>query len=171
MFSVATLSNIAKRLNDDRVKYLVVGGLAVVAHGYTRLTVDVDIVVDFTDGNDRRAIAALKSLGYTPRIPEPIESFADEAKRRIWARDKHMLVFTVANGFSELDIFLNIPFDFATAYATALWKTTDPDGLIRMPFVDFNTLIAMKTSAARPKDLDDIANLLAIRAEQQQRLP
>ena len=170
-FSVQALLDIAERFNHDHVKYLVVGGLAVVAHGYTRLTADVDIVVDFGEGNERRAIEALKSLGYKPRIPEPIESFAIAANRDIWARDKDMLVFTVVNGASELDMFLKLPFDFDAAYAVAMWKTADEDGKISLPFVDFNNLIAMKQTAARPKDLNDIENLLAIQAVRERNQP
>lgn len=166
-FSVVALLRIAEQFNINKVKFLVVGGLAVAAHGYTRLTADVDLVVDFGEGNEWRAVHALKSLGYKPRIPEPIESFASQSNRDTWVRDKDMLVFTVVNGTSELDLFLTHPFDFDTAYAAAMWKTVDERGQVNLPFVDFANLIAMKRAAARPKDLNDIENLLAIRTEQE----
>lgn len=35
-----------KALNDANVKYVVVGGVATVLHGYARLTMDVDLITD-----------------------------------------------------------------------------------------------------------------------------
>jgi hypothetical protein len=46
---------IFRALAEARVRYLVVGGLAVVAHGYVRFTADVDLVLDLESGNVERA--------------------------------------------------------------------------------------------------------------------
>ncbi len=154
--------DLATVFSESQVRYLIVGGLAVVAHGFTRLTMDVDLVVGFGDGNEERAITALKRLGYQPRIPEAIESFLDSQKRKIWSRDKDMIVFTVWKGTSEVDLFLQAPFDFAAAYADAVWKAGDEAGSIHLPFIDVQRLIAMKQTAQRPKDLEDIRNLRSL---------
>lgn len=53
---VRSIETIVKALNDAAVQYLVVGGLAVNAHGYERLTVDVDLVVGLQPENIVRAI-------------------------------------------------------------------------------------------------------------------
>ena len=82
-------------LNAARVRYLVVGGLAVVAHGYLRYTADVDLVLDPDPESFKRAIAALAGLGYRPRAPVPFETFADPVNRASWRRDKGMLVFSI----------------------------------------------------------------------------
>lgn len=162
------LIEVATSFNSNHVKYIIVGGLAVVAHGFTRITKDIDIVVDFGDGNEKRAISALKGLGYKPRAPEPIESYTKSENRLSWAQDKDMLVFTVwkqQRGYmNEIDLFLNIPFDFDAAYRNALWKAADESGLVKLPFIDFDNLISMKKSAGRTKDLDDIKNLITIRS-------
>jgi len=55
-------------LNDNRVRYLVAGGLAVVAHGYLRTTQDIDLVLDLEEDNTRRALKALEELGYNPTV-------------------------------------------------------------------------------------------------------
>lgn len=55
-----------KALNDADVKYVVVDGLATVLHGYMRLTVDVDLVVDLAPEEITRAVRVLESLGYKP---------------------------------------------------------------------------------------------------------
>ncbi|MDP6118515.1 MAG: hypothetical protein QF437_12155 [Planctomycetota bacterium] len=59
-----TLKNICGRLQDLDVDYAVVGGMALVAHGYIRTTVDVDILLN-QDGL-KKAHDALEGLGYRP---------------------------------------------------------------------------------------------------------
>jgi len=59
-----TLREIGRRLDDLRIPYAIVGGMALVAHGYTRTTVDVDILV--TRAGLDAAHKALDGLGYVP---------------------------------------------------------------------------------------------------------
>src|SRR4051794_7731548 len=82
-------------LNDQQVQYIVVGGLAVVAHGYLRFTADVDLVLAVDPENLRRAKAALKSLEYSPRVPVSMDQFVDPNLRQQWAKEKGMLVFSL----------------------------------------------------------------------------
>src|SRR5213596_2575549 len=86
---------VVEALNAANVRYLVAGGLAVVAHGYVRFTADVDLIVDLEPANVVRAVAALESLGYRPRAPVAFAEFADPRKRAEWARDKNLTVFSV----------------------------------------------------------------------------
>jgi len=44
--TIRSLETIVRALDGARVRYLIVGGLAVVAHGYVRFTADVDLVLD-----------------------------------------------------------------------------------------------------------------------------
>ena len=59
-----SVAAIVGALNTHGVRYLIAGGLAVVAHGYVRFTAGVDIILDLGPDNVPRAIAALTSLGY-----------------------------------------------------------------------------------------------------------
>jgi hypothetical protein len=59
------------------VRYLVVGGVAVVLHGHPRFTADLDLVVALDPKNARAAIEALGVLGYRPRAPVSGALFAD----------------------------------------------------------------------------------------------
>ena len=52
-------------LNDNRVRYLVVGGYAVAAHGHPRYTKDLDIWFAVAPENLRRLIAALDQFGFS----------------------------------------------------------------------------------------------------------
>src|SRR5688572_3753849 len=74
---LGSVETIVQTLNDAGVRYLVVGGLAVVAHGFVRFTADVDLVLDLAADNLNKAVAALSSLGYRPRAPVPLHEFAD----------------------------------------------------------------------------------------------
>jgi len=68
-------------LNDAEVRYVVVGGVAMVLHGHARLTVDIDLVVDLDDQPAARAIDALVGMGLRPRAPVNPRDFADSAIR------------------------------------------------------------------------------------------
>ncbi len=59
-----TLHEIARRLGELGIPYAVVGGMALVAHGYDRTTDDVDILL--TADGLKKAHDALDGLGYTP---------------------------------------------------------------------------------------------------------
>ena len=59
-----TLRKIARSLEEQRIPYAIAGGMALVAHGYRRTTVDVDLVL--TADALLRVHAALDGLGYLP---------------------------------------------------------------------------------------------------------
>lgn len=150
-------------LNDAGVEYLVVGGVAVVLHGSLRTTADLDLVVRLDRANTERAICALESLGYRPRAPVPATAFVDEAQRESWVRDKGMTVFSLWSArlpTLEIDLFVQEPFDFAAARSRAMDANL---GSVRAWVASIDDLIAMKRDAGRPKDLDDIRSLEALR--------
>lgn len=84
---------IFKALADAGVDYVVVGGLAVILHGYLRATAVLDIVLGLVPGNARRGMQALASIGMQPRLPLGLEDFADAGKRREWRDQRNMQVF------------------------------------------------------------------------------
>ncbi len=167
---VSTFEAIAAALNGAGVRYLVAGGLAVNAHGYVRLTQDVDLVVQLERSNILPAFTALGSLGYRPLVPVTAEQFADPAQRQALIRDKGMQVLNFHSSLhpaATVDIFVTDPFDFAVEYEAALEAELAPGVPVR--FVSIPTLIAMKELAGRPRDKDDIEHLRAILDEQGRR--
>jgi len=155
-----SVETIVGSLNRAGVRYLVVGGLAVVAHGFVRFTADIDLVLDPEPAAMRRAIEALSGLGYRPRAPVPFEDFADPEKRAAWARDKDLAVFSVFSSqhpATEIDLFLDAPFDFERAYSGA--DRFEVGTGVEATFVSRTDLIAMKRKAGRPQDLKDVAEL------------
>jgi hypothetical protein len=156
---LADVEAILRALNDADVRYLIVGGLAVVAHGYVRYTADLDIVLDLERDNALRAMKALDAIAYRPLVPVDATDFADEEKRRVWIREKNMLVFQMRNPDREstrLDIFVKEPFAFTEEFAQAKWEEVAG---IRAPVLRYDELIRLKRSSGRPQDLIDIDQL------------
>jgi hypothetical protein len=155
-----SIEAIVKALNESGVRYLVVGGLAVVAHGHLRFTADLDLILDLEDSNLRQALAALAGLGYTPRAPVPLEDFADAELRSSWISDKGLTVFSLYSDrhpATEIDLFVSDPLGFDDAYRRAVGMEVAPG--VEATFVGLDDLIRLKRAAGRPEDLLDIARL------------
>jgi len=151
---------IVRALNHAEVRYLVVGGLAVSAHGYLRYTKDVDLVVQLAPANVERAFAALGALGYRPTVPVTGAEFADAELRQSWIRDKGMVVLSFwsdAHQETPVDLFVTEPFPFDEEHAQAVVKHLHGAGPV--PFVTIPTLIRLKEAANRSEDRTDIAYL------------
>jgi hypothetical protein len=149
-------------LNAGQVRYLVVGGVAVVLHGHLRTTADLDLVLSLVPDNVRRALAALDGLGFRPRAPVRAEEFADPAARIRWADEKGMTVFSLWSAQVpgiEVDLFVREPFDFEQAFGRAVRVALDTTSAMVASLQD---LLAMKRAAGRPLDLADVAALEAI---------
>jgi len=152
-------------LQRDQVRYLVVGGVAVVLHGHPRFTADLDLVVALDPENARAAIAALARLGYRPRAPVDGAQFADPVARQRWIDEKGLTVFTLwspDHPATEIDLFVREPFPFDAAWSRA---TIADLGDVRVPVASLEDLVALKRAAGRPKDLEDVRVLEAIARE------
>lgn len=159
------LPEIFAALADANVRYVVVGGFAVILHGHLRATRDLDLVIGLEPANCARALDALARIGLQPRLPVTMQNFADPEKRRDWAENRNMMVFPLwqpENALRSVDVFVREPFDFDELWNESITK--DLDGTpIRVASI--RHLIAMKQMAARARDLDDIAALREIAAE------
>lgn len=60
--TVNDLVGLCRRLNDAGAKYIVIGGMAVVQHGFVRATEDIDLLVDVSPDNQDRIRSALMGL-------------------------------------------------------------------------------------------------------------
>ena len=87
-------AEVFEALNREKVKYLVVGGVAVVLHSVMRLTADLDLMVDLKKENLLSFIKVLSSLGYMPKLPVEAIDFADPLKRKTWIKEKNMKVLS-----------------------------------------------------------------------------
>jgi len=152
-------SPLFKVLNDAKVQYVIVGGLATVLHGYARLTADIDLVVNLEQHEAEKAIKAILACGLKPRLPVNPMQFTDKAVRDGWFNDKNMLVFSFyqpENPLVILDVFVREPIPFKEMAQRAV--PMDLGGVV-VPVCAIRDLIAMKQKAARPKDMEDIKYL------------
>jgi predicted nucleotidyltransferase len=151
---------IAKTLRDAEVPFLVVGGIAVVEHGYGRNTFDVDVVIRLERDVIDKAFRALELIGYRPSVPITAAQFAASDTRRTLLQEKNMQVLNFwsdEHRETPLDVFVTEPFDFASEYERAVEREVAPGLTVRI--VSLETLFAMKREAKRPKDLADIDEL------------
>jgi hypothetical protein len=157
---VRSIETIVRALNAAKAQYLIVGGLAVNAHGYERFTRDVDLVIGLQRENILRALRALQAIGYNMRIPVTPEQFADPALREQWRREKNMVVLQLwsdAHRRTPIDIFVYEPFDFAKELARALRLPVFGSEIA--PIVSYAALLKLKKTAGRSQDLTDIEKL------------
>ena len=146
-------------LNQGGVRYIVVGGVAVVLHGHARFTADIDLVIDLDPPAARTAIRALTGMGLQPRVPVEPEAFADPEQRQEWIEHHGMMVFSLydpGNPLRTVDLFVQSPIPF-----DELWSRSKlialPTGEVRVASVD--DLIRMKKTAGRSQDSEDIKAL------------
>ena len=148
-----------RALDASGIRYVVVGGVATVLHGYARLTADIDLILDLERNAAGRAMQALAALGLRPRVPVNLEDFADERIRERWIRDKGMQVFSLFDPDDPLlsvDLFAEHPVDFESLHERA--ETGDLNG-IPVRFASIPDLIHLKRLADRPRDREDIEKL------------
>lgn len=148
-----------RALNKNKVRYLVVGGGAVVLHGVVRMTADLDLFVDLEKNNLLKFTEILTGLGYRPKIPVRASAFADKSKREEWRKEKNMQVFSfyhLKRYQDHIDVFVYEPVGFEEAYKE---KEVMAAGRIKIPVISIKYLTKMKTIAGRPQDIADIKAL------------
>jgi len=149
-------------LNRRRVKYLVVGGVAVNLWGAQRLTHDLDLLVDLTPTNLRRLVAALGGLGYIPRVPVNPKQLAERRVRLQWIREKNMKVFSFCHPSNPLQV-VDILIADGRYGRFAKRQGSAQVGSLRVPLVSIEDLITMKSDAGRKQDRADAALLRKVR--------
>jgi hypothetical protein len=149
---------ILNRLHDHNVDFVIVGGVAAVLHGGSRVTFDLDIVPSLSPQSWQAAVDLLWSLGARPRIPESLDRIRDVDQVRCWQNEKGMLAlnFRTPDGSTEVDLLVSESDQFeALRQRGVQLKVGD-----RTFFVaSIDDLIAMKLRAGRPQDLLDVTEL------------
>ena len=146
-------TRVCASLNANEVKYLAIGGIACVLHGYVRATTGVDILIERSPANARRLLEALATIGW---------GFASEwHAEEILARP-----ITVIGDDPQVDIFTvawTVVYDDAIPHAS----TVTVEG-VDIPLIGIDDLIETKRTG-RPLDAADIEALEEIRRLRRQR--
>lgn len=142
-----TLAKLVRALESQNLDYAIIGGVAVAIMSTPRATLDVDAVIWAPDRTLGSVLQDLQASGLTSRSSDPL-AFA--AKHR-------MILLRDENGV-EVDISIGgLPFE-EEAVRTA-WPIEIEPGLVAK-VASPETIVVMKAIASRPKDLEDIRQLL-----------
>jgi hypothetical protein len=136
---------ILRILLENKVRFLVVGGYAVGAHGYPRATGDIDIWVEASEENSKAVYRSLAMFG------APVNTI-DEA-----TFVKKGIAFRIGVEPRRIDILTKISgVEFEDAYPNR--KMIDVDDL-GLPFISYRDLIQNKRATGRDKDRIDAKRL------------
>ena len=148
-----------EQLSKERVRYVVVGGVAMVLYGAVRFTADLDLLVDLEKKNVRKFIHCLNKLGYKPKVPVKIEEFALEKARKKWIEEKGMKIFSFFHPEIHnrlLDVFTYLPINYEEVDKE---KSMISAGEVTIPVISISHLKKLKNISGRLQDLADIEAL------------
>ena len=134
-------------LNENDVRYMVIGGYAVAYHGYPRTTADIDIWIARDQENADRMVSALSAFGFG-------------------VADLNASLFLKVNGLVRMgrapvriEILMSIQgVEFDRCFAAR--ESVDFDGT-PVSFIGLEALRENKKATGRHRDLDDLENLPA----------
>ncbi len=133
-------------LNKYGVRYILVGGYAVVVRGYSRSTGDMDVWIEKSETNYECFLEAIHNFGI-PTDAIPKDKFFSIAFD-VFAFGKPPYAIEIMTAVKGLD--------FESTYNKATWEEIDG---ITIKVIHLNHLIEAKKAAGRNKDLNDIENL------------
>lgn len=134
-----------RSLNSTGVEYLLIGGYAVIYHGYYRSTGDIDVWIAVTPENARRVSEALIAFDFPPESVPP-EMFLERPKVFRFGREPMRIeLLTQPSGV-----------DFAECFAERVMGEL---GGVLVPIISLERLKQNKRASGRDKDLADLKRL------------
>ena len=153
MFVNSDFSELLNLFNANHVKYLVIGGYALIQYAEPRYTKDLDIWISVEKENSVAIYKTLKEFG-APLVGMTESDFAEEG-----------YFYQMGRPPIRVDIMMGIPgMKFEKAWQHRV--EVDFDGLI-VKFISREDLIASKKASGRPQDLID-AELLSHQPKQKE---
>jgi hypothetical protein len=140
--------DLIRSLNKFNVEYILVGGYAVIIHGYARSTADLDIWINRTEDNYYRLMKAFYDFG----LP------GQEVDKNSFLHDKEIEVYRFGIEPSAIDLIIGmdaIPFE--KAFQNTVWKEVGLDLSARV--INLPDLKRLKQFAGRANDLNDLEHL------------
>ena len=151
-----------RALEQHKVRYLLVGGLAMNLHGVPRTTMDVDLVVALDPANLKAFLVAVEALRLSPVAPVSLNDMLDPARRQQWLKEKNMLVFALRPPEIQgptVDVLIDPPVDVEAALTRTIWREVEG---VRIPLISVEDLIHLKEKSGRAQDRSDIEHLRRI---------
>jgi predicted nucleotidyltransferase len=145
---VSSFGEILDDLNRARIRYVLIGGIALIRHGVIRATRDVDAIIAPDPENLERLRVLVAEWGATRPDGSPIPDDALVPGRTIHLATPH----------GELDLLAELlpPLSFAELSSRA--ETRRVDG-VAAPICSLGDLVALKRIAGRERDFVDLHDL------------
>jgi len=139
------LLKICKNFNEYEVKYVIVGGIAIILHGFERKTMDVDIIIVPSKENVIKIISALKN-----EIPEIAELQIEDIQKYLTVK----VVGKILGKETEIDLIREM---WGVNYIKAQ-KNQEIQQIhgVKIPIANIDTLIEMKKESNRLQDKEDL---------------
>jgi hypothetical protein len=145
MLTSPDLKELLSLFKKHSVRYLIIGGYAVMRYTEPRFTKDLDILVAVDEKNAQATYDALKEFG-APLTNLGPNDFAEEG-----------YFYQMGVAPLQVDIPMSVPgVAFSDAWSN---KEVTPIAGTEMNFISKDDLIKAKRAAGRPQDLLDLANL------------
>jgi predicted nucleotidyltransferase len=152
------LGRLLHALVDHGVDFVVIGGLAAIAHGSRRTTLDLDVVPCPSPENFIRLAEAVQQLDVDtgPVVDGELQRL-DPGDDVDLARSRNVSLRTGAGRLDVLNRAKGAPY-YPDLVAGAVRLTVAG---VEVLVAGLDDLVAMKLALARPKDLQDVADMTA----------
>lgn len=147
-------SGLLKLLNENEVKYVVIGATSFSVHGYARATMDIDIFIEPSPENIKKVRKALQSFGYDLEDVSEQDMLENKLLLRQYLVETDIHPFVKGVNFEEV------------------WNNRVIDEISGIPvnFSSLDDLIKMKKAAGRPKDVEDLKALKELKKRKKNKL-
>ncbi len=143
------IESLLRLLNENNVRYVIIGATAFAVHGYARATLDVDIFIQPDKANAAATWKALKAFGYDMSEVTVEDLLTSKVLIRQYIMETDIHPFVAGIDFEEV------------------WqhRVEAEIGSVCTYFSSLDDLIKMKRAAGRPKDQEDLQVLLKLKAK------
>lgn len=148
-----------QKLEAARIRYMLVGGLAMNLYGVPRSTMDVDIVLAMDHDNLRAFLDMAKQMSMKPVAPVTAGDLLNPAVRKSWVMDKNMVAFGLRPpdpSAPTVDVLIDPALDIEAALMRVKAQNV---GGCRVFLASVEDLISLKEKTGRIQDRADIEHL------------
>lgn len=141
------IKRITNKLDEYDIKYMIIGGQAVILYGETRLTKDIDIIIGVDSSKAEVIIKLLEELNLKILVDNPLEFI------------KKTMVIPAIDEQSGIRIDMIFSYSEYEKVAINRVKKVEIDGNL-INYISVEDLIIHKIISGRARDLEDIKNII-----------
>ena len=151
------LLGLVDRLLQTKLRFIIIGGHAVNAHGYARATEDIDLVWERTTESEVRLFEQLQNVGafwIGDQIDPATGIELTHPINILYVRTQRLMMLGTDLGY--VDLFDHVPSMSGLSVPEAIQRC---HWYLGRPYVNLADLRAMKAAVGRTVDLEDLRNL------------